>query len=378
MNATLNPLVSQLLGVDSKPCLSLYLTTHRTQPERRDDPTHFRVLVRTLADSLESAYTPAQVASIMEPFNALAKDESFWNQRKEGIALFRTPDMFVAQHLDRPVPDLAIVANSFHLKPLLRLLQTTDRYHVLTLTSERVRLYVGDRDGLSEVDLGPNVPLTIDEVLGRELGERHFTRSNSGNTPRSVPHSTIHDEEELDLERFFRIIDRSIMLHASQPSGLPVILVGLPEQVSTFMRVRHNPNVLLESVGTYPESLGMKELVERSWSIMEPYVQRQSKALVAHYHEHAAHTRGLERIDEIAPAAFAGRVDTLMVEANRQVPGSLDHVHERVVFDDLAQPDINDVLDELAMLVLRKGGKVLVLPTEHMPTTSAAAAILRY
>jgi len=363
MNATMNPLVRQLLGVDSKPCLSLYMSAHRTQPERRDDPTHFRVLVRTLADALEKDHTAAQIASIMEPFNELAKDETFWNQRKEGIAMFRTPDMFVTYHLDRPVPDVAIVANSFHIKPLLRLLETTDRYHVLTLTSERVRLYVGDRDGLSEVDLGPDVPLTINEVLGRELSERHFTRSNSGNTPRSVPHSTIHDEEEIDLKRFFRIVDRSIMVHASQPSGLPLILVGLPEQVSTFMRVRHNPNVLLESVGVYPESLGMKELVERSWSIMEPYVQQQSKDQIASYLDHAAHRRGIDRPDDISDAAVQGRIETLMVEANRHVPGA---------------PDINEVLDELAMLVLRKGGKVLVLPTEHMPTTSGAAAILRY
>ncbi|CAN5517001.1 hypothetical protein BH10BAC6_BH10BAC6_05740 [soil metagenome] len=378
MNATMNPLVSQLLGVDSKPCLSLYLATHRTQPERRDDPTHFRVLVRTLAESLEKDHTSTQITSIMEPFNALVDDEAFWNQRKEGIAMFRTPEMFVTHHLDRPVPDLAIVAHSFHLKPLLRLLETTDRYHVLTLTSERVRLYVGDRDGLSEVHLGPDVPLTINKVLGSELSERHFTRSNSGNTPRSIPHSTIHDEEEIDLERFFRIVDRSITQHASHPSGLPLILVGLPEQVSTFMRVKHNPNVLLESVATFPESLDMKELVERSWSIMEPYIQRQSMNLIANYHEHAAHARGLEHINDIAAAAFAGRIDTLMVDANRQVAGALDLTRECAVYNDAAQPAISDVLDELALLVMRKGGKVLVLSTEHMPTTSPAAAILRY
>lgn len=378
MNATLNPLVRELLDVDSKPCLSLYVATHRTQPERRDDPTHFRVLVRTLTESLEKDYTPVQITSIMEPFNALLNDEAFWNQRKEGIAMFRTSDMFVTHHLDRPVPDLAIVANSFHLKPLLRLLETTDRYHVLTLTSERVRLYVGDRDGLSEVHLGPDVPLTINEALGRELGERHFTRSNSGNTPRSIPHTTIHDEEEIDLERFFRIVDRSVIQHASHPSGLPVILVGLPEQVSTFMRVKHNPNVLLESVGTFPESLDMKALVERSWSIMEPYIQRQSKHLIDNYHEHAAHARGLDHINDIATAAFAGRVETLMVDANKQVAGALDLTHERVDYDSTAQPASGDVLDELALLVMQKGGKVLVLSTEHMPTTSAAAAILRY
>jgi fibrillarin-like rRNA methylase len=68
----------------------------------------------------------------------------------------------------------------------------------------------------------------------------------------------------------------------------------------------------------------------------------------------------------------------LFVEDNRQVPGKIDENTGNVVFDDLAQPDINDVLDDIARLVLKKGGTVIVLPTNYMPTSTGAAAILRY
>jgi fibrillarin-like rRNA methylase len=71
-------------------------------------------------------------------------------------------------------------------------------------------------------------------------------------------------------------------------------------------------------------------------------------------------------------------VQTLFVEDNRQVPGKIDENTGNVVFDDLAQPDINDVLDDIARLVLKKGGTVIVLPTNYMPTSTGAAAILRY
>ncbi|HLP29437.1 MAG TPA: hypothetical protein VK147_12410 [Candidatus Didemnitutus sp.] len=378
MYANHNPLVHQLLNVTDKPCLSLYLSAHRTQPERRDDPTRYRVLVRRLSDSLASAYTPEEVQTLMAPFVELAHDEVFWNDRKEGIAIFRSPGMFVTQHLDRPVPDLAIVADTFHMKPLLRILQTLERYHVLTLTRERAQLFVGDRDGLSEVDLGPDVPMTIEQALGHELTERHFSRSNSGGTPRSVGHSTTSDEIEIDTERFFRVIDKVVSDHASKPTGLPVVVVGLKEHLGEFYRVRHNPNVLLEGVAVHPDGISHKELVKRAWAVVSPYVTKESTRFVDMYHEAASKELGIDHVVPMSHAAIEGRVAALLVEATRQVPGKIDQATGEIIFDDLDQPDINDVLDDLAMIVLRKGGKVLVLPTEHMPTATGAAAVLRY
>jgi hypothetical protein len=378
MYAANNPLVEQLLTVETAPRLSLYLNTHRTQPERRDDPVRYRALVRRLTESLEAAYDAATVESLIAPFKELSNDETFWNARKEGMAVFCAPGFFSAQHLDRPVPDLAIVADSFHVKPLLRIVQTLERYHVLAITRERVRVFVGDRDGLELLDLGPEVPLTIDEVLGADHTERHFTTSNSGGTPRTIAHSTTRDEVELDTERFFRAIDRIITEHVSRNSGLPMILAGLADQISVFQKVRKNPNILLEGIAGHPDGISHKELVRRAWAIIEPYVQADSKRAIESYHEAASKELGMDDVVPISHAATEGRVATLLVEATRQVPGKIDPATGDVVFDDLDQPDINDVLDDLAVLVLRKGGKVLVLPTEHMPTATGAAAVLRY
>ncbi len=378
MYASHNPLVEQLLSVTTKPCLSLYLSTHSTQPERRDDPTRYRVLVRRLSDSLASAYTAEEVQALIAPFIELAQDETFWNARKEGVAVFCAPGFFTAQHLDRPVPDIAIVADTFHMKPLLRILQTLERYNVLTLTRERARLFVGDRDGLSEVDLGPDAPMTIESALGYELTERHFTRSNSGGTPRSVGHSTTSDEIEIDTERFFRAVDKFITENVSRSGGLPVVVVGLPEQLGEFFRVKHNPNVLLEGVTVHPDGISHKELVKRAWDVVVPYVTKESTRFVDMYYEAASRELGLDHVVPLTHAAVEGRVAALLVEATRQVPGKIDQATGEITFDDLDQPDINDVLDDLAMIVLRKGGKVLVLPTEHMPTASGAAAVLRY
>lgn len=378
MQPTQSPIIEQLLNVSVKPCLSLYMVAHRTQPERRDDQTRYRALMRQLEDSLATGVQESLAQTLMAPFRELEGDEAFWNSRKEGIAVFSAPGFFEAHHLERGVPELAVVADSFHVKPLLRVLQTLDTYHVLTLTREHVALYVGDRDGLTNVDLGPNAPFSINDVLGEELTTRNVSRSSSGGAFRVVAHSTAEDEKERDTERFFRAIDRSIMEYASQPTGLPLILVGLPQHLSVFHQVMHNPNVLLEGVTVHPDGLPHKELVRRSWEVMEPYITKNSRALIDSYHEAAAKELGLDHVVPIATAASEGRVATLLVEANRQLPGKVDAGTGDIVFDDLNQFDVNDLLDDIATIVLRKGGRVLVLASEHMPTSSGAAAVLRY
>ena len=45
---------------------------------------------------------------------------------------------------------------------------------------------------------------------------------------------------------------------------------------------------------------------------------------------------------------------------------------------DLSDPEMDDVLDDLAELVLRMKGDVVVVPAERMPSTTGAVAIYRY
>ncbi|GMV53690.1 MAG: hypothetical protein D8M52_09445 [Chlorobi bacterium] len=370
--------IQQLLSAQSGPCMSVYVHTHRTQPERRDDPARYRAMVRRLNESLHRAYLPEKIEEYLAPFHALLEDEDFWNARKEGIAVFSSPGFFHAEHLERPVPDTAVVAKSFHVKPLLRIMQTLTRYNVVTLTRDRIHVYEGDRLGLTELDLGPDVPLTLEAALGAEKTEQQTAHVTVGGSAQAVSSTSRQDEIDNDTERFYRIVDRELLNHVSHNSGLPLILVGLAKQIGIFQRVRKNPNVLLESVEVHPEGIAHKELVHRAWEIIEPYTTSYSKRLIEDYHTAAVRGLGADQIADIAKAAAEGRVAQLFVEASRQIPGTVDPVTGNIAFDDIDQPDINDALDDLAVLVLRKGGKVHVLESEHMPAVTGAAAVLRF
>jgi hypothetical protein len=80
----------------------------------------------------------------------------------------------------------------------------------------------------------------------------------------------------------------------------------------------------------------------------------------------------------VAESAVAGRVATLLIEAERHVAGRIDPASGRIEYGDLAHPEIDDVLDDLGQLVLNKGGQVVIVPAERMPSQTGIAGIYRF
>jgi len=365
------------------PCLSLYQPTHRHRPENQQDPIRFQNLVKALEESLLQKYPKREIRTLLDPFLALAEDRDFWEHTLDGLAVLGARGMFRAYRLQQPVTELAIVADSFHTKPLLRMLQSADRYQVLGLSRQEIKLFEGNRDALDEIDPAPGVPRTITEALGEELTEPHQTVASYGGGGGS--HSAMHhghggknSEVDIDAERFFRAVDRGILEHHSRPSALPLILATLPEHRELFHLVSHNPFLMVEGIDIHPDALPTDELRQRAWQVIEPHYLERLAALVEEFGRAKAKDLGEEDVVRVAKAVVAGRVATLLIEADRQIPGRIDAETGDIQFADSTDPEVDEVLDDLGELTLKMGGQVVIVPAERMPTKTGIAAIYRY
>jgi hypothetical protein len=162
--------LTKLVAVHEPPCISLYQPTHRRHPENQQDPIRYRNLLVEIENALREKYPTRKVRTLMERFQSLARDDRFWNHRTDGLAIFGSPDRFELYELQRAVPELVIVADSFHTKPLIRILQSADRYQILCLNRREAKLYEGNRDALDAIEL-TDFPSTITAALGDELTE---------------------------------------------------------------------------------------------------------------------------------------------------------------------------------------------------------------
>jgi hypothetical protein len=382
---TLDENYRQELLVDcDPPCLSLYQATHRHHPANQQDPIRFRNLVKALEESLLQQWPESEVQPLLEQFRSLADDGDFWNNTHDGLAVLAAKDMFRVYRLQRPVAEMAVVANSFHLKPLMRILQTTDRYHVLGLNRQEIKLFEGNRDVIDEIELDQGVPRTITEALGEELTEPHQTVASyggvgQGHSPMHHGHGGGESEVDSDSERFFRAVDRAILEYHSRPSGLPLVLAALPEHHRMFHDVSHNPFLLPESIDVHPDALSsIEELRQRAWQLIEPRYVARLTALAEAFGNATSNGLGDDELAHVAKAVVNGRVATLLIEARREVPGRINVSNGDIELGYLGDPEVDDVLDDLGALAMKKGAEVVVIPTEQMPTKTGVAAIYRY
>jgi hypothetical protein len=372
------------LLVDAKPpCLSLYQPTHRNHPANRQDPIRFRNLVKELERSLEARYAADDIAQVMAPLHALADDPDFWQQTLDGLAVFAAPGVFRHFETQRPLAELAVVADSFHTKPLWRLLQSLERYQVLCISRQAVRLYEGTRDALDEVPLATGVPRTAVDAIGEEQSEPHHTVASYGGTGAGTGamhhgHGEKSDEVDQDTERFFRAVDRAVLEHHSRTSGLSLVLAALPEHHALFHKVSRNPQLLDAGITANPDAIPHDELRERAWQCFEPAYREQLTALGDSFAGARARGLGSDDLAQVAAAASAGRVETLLIESERQIPGRIDAATGQVQLADMDDPTVDDLLDDLGEIISRMGGKVMVLPRDLMPGETGVAATYRF
>lgn len=380
-------LLAELLTDRDGPCLSVLLPTERAFPASQQNPVRLRNLIREAAARFDAG-SAVHAEALLAPLRELADDDLFWRHPADGLALYSAPGYWRAIRTPGPLPERAMVNASFLTKPLLRFLQD-GRFQVLALSRTRIALYEGDGRMLRAIEPPPGVPRTLEDALGTEIRERDADnyaydgpggRGKEGSRVAGGSRAGSNAQaQDKDTERFFRAVDRAVSEHLSSRSRLPLVLAALPEHQSLYRRVSDNALLAAQGIELNPDALSADELRSQAAAALRPQFEARVRALCDRYGAAQGAGRGDDRLQEIAVAAAAGRVDCLLMEAERQVPGRFDPASGAFIASSEAdEPGAEDLLDEIAERVLKLGGEVIVLSREEMPSPTGLAAIYRY
>ena len=350
--------LSTVIAATETPCVSIYQPTHRRHPDNAQDSIRFKNLVKQVEESLNRSYAVREVRSLLEPLHRLQDDADFWNHTLDGLAVLASPARFDVFTVARSVHELAVVAGTFHIKPLLRYVQSADRFQVLALAEDKLALFEGNRYSLD--------PIPLPRISGA-------SRPPAASDPRA---ETVVGE---GMAGHFRAIDRAVTEQISKPANVPLVLAALSENVTPFRAVASNPFLIADSIsGIDPFSLTADDLRARAWAVIEPHYLARLARFSEDFGMAVSRNLGTGDLSDAARAAVAGRVSTLLVDAEQVQPGKIDPSTGAIQADELADPTVDDKLDDLAELVLKMGGMVVVVPSESMPTKSGLAAIFRH
>jgi hypothetical protein len=379
--------LSELVTAAPNPGVSIFLTTHVRGDEIRQDPVVLKNLVGQARQRLLSMGLAASEAdTLLAPALALADDSRFWQHRSHGLAVFLSRDM--ARHLTMPISlrEAVAVGPGFRIRPLLPLLATGGDFHVLTVTEGRIRLFDASRFAMTEVrDTG------LPKSLGEGFGEPDYENPVQA-SPVARPHiGTVHIShaqvygESPPEWRKTQLLESVRRLAAAVDRRLaagraPVVVIANAEIGGHLQKFATLGPLLAGVVDVNPEALDEVRLHEAAYAVVRPRFEaihrsaaERLTALLGSHDPRAAIT-----IEEVARAAYQGRIDTLLIAEGQTVWGRYDEGTEQVLTCDGLAATGEDLLDAVAAKTLRHGGELHVFPQTQMPDSAVVGAVLRY
>ncbi len=371
-----------LMEESGSACVSLYLPTHRAGAETQQDPIRFKNLLKQAEERLmTNGLRRADAGGILGPAQRLLKDATFWQHQSDGLAVFASRGTFRHFRLPFQFNELVVVTDRFHIKPLLTLLSGDGRFYILAFSKNQVRLLLGTRFSVTEVNL-ESLPTSLVDALGFEEREKQlqfhvaaqgaaiFHGHGGGGTDEAV--------HKKDLLRYFRRIDKGLQ-DVVRAERVPLVLAGVDYLLPIYREANTYAELVPEGVEGNPDGLSAADLHGKAWAILRPHFAKEQQRAAAQFQELAGTERASRDLQRIVPAACQGRVDSLFVAVGVQQWGRFEADAGDVVVHDSHEPGDQDLLDLAAVQTLVHAGEVYAVEAGQVPDSgSPVAAVFRY
>jgi len=378
--------LKSLSQVKERAAVSLYLPTHRAGSDVRENHIRFKNRVQEATQLLEARdMDPKAIDALLAPAQKLIDDNEFWQQQADGLAMFLSEGESQRYRVPLAFDELTVVANRYHLKPLMSMLSGDGRFYVLTASINKARLFEATRGGISEVELPEDTPTSMDYATRFDDPEKSPQQHSTGGGERGAnrPDSTYHgtgagddDKSERTL-RYLKMLETGVTDTINEGNA-PLLFAGVERIFSYYQEANHYNHLLDDFVSGNPDEWDEDEVHEKAWEIMEGHFDKTKQEAMQNY-KAVAHTETSSAdLEDIVKNAVDARIDMLIVGVGEQVWGSYDADTRKLERHDEKQPDDEDLLDLAAVQTLMNGGTVYAVPAEHVPDGGSAVATYRW
>lgn len=367
------------------PCISLYMPTQKGREKAKENAIRFKNLLAEAEALLEKAGQDVQSRKdLLGPAKKLVDESIFWANQSDGFAYFLSPSFSRYYRLPVEFNDLAAVRESFHTKPLFRMLAVDGQFYVLALSQKDARLLWGTLGSIEELDLS-NMVEKFKEEFGDEFPEQqlqfHTGAPAAGSTRSAVFFGHGGEIDSIQQERllkYFRFIDRELNEMLNEKSA-PLILACVDYLLPLYREVSRYPLLFEKGIKGNPENTRKGELHGKALDLVMPYFQQKQEEAKSRYRELAGTGKTSNNLSEIVPASFHGRISDLFVTVGTWQWGSYDPESEKVdISDRFVDVKSEDLIDLSAAETFLNNGNIYVLSREQMPDSGLVAALYRW
>lgn len=366
--------LDELVMHRAKASVTIYMPMELASVDSQANRIRFKNLVKRAAELADSADEAPSLGTL----EGLLEKESVWRDPAAGLACFYSPLGVRALRLPIAPEPLAVVADRFHLRPLLSIVGEPGRFYVLAISRNATRLLEVNRDQVRRVE-APEMPDSIDATLpAEEHGKQLQYHSSGGDAAIYHGQGAGEHREAEDVRRFLAGAD--VGLRKAVPDGeSPLVLAGVTELTSMFRELGQHRNTASQSVEGNVDRVSDIALAEQARPFADVSL-RMARLRAIERIEELSHTdQVVTALEHVVPAAVEGRVDTLFIAKDDRCWGSFDARTRRTTIDAKQSETNVDLLDLAAVRTFDQGGAVFIVDAPEMPELGThAAALLRY
>lgn len=360
--------IEQLAAYRGSPALSLYVpTTPLTQQAQADRIELKNLLKSALAEIEETGAAKRGVRAIEDAIAAIIGDDDFWAEQANSLAIFATPETIRTFRLPNRLAALVEVSDRFHLKPLLRSVTFPHHAYLLAISMGAVRLIEVSADLPPHEIKVPGLPRDAAQALGRRS---HTERSGNMMSGEST-------SEHASMARYCRAVDQALRPVLSGHER-PLILVAAEPLASIYRSVCSYPHLAAEGIPGSADHTSDHQLATAARAVLDGLYAREVADIASLYTIRADQGRATGDIATAARAATFGAIDSLIVDMDADMPGTVADDDGAVAFAAKADGVNYSVTDEITRRALRSGARVVAARAADIPGGGALAAILRY
>lgn len=349
-------LVAELLRATGHPALSVLLPT--TPAAVMSEPD--RAVLRGLLDTARRRLQAHDVADADELADAVAElaQECANQPTASGLALYAAlGGIQVSVRLPVPVAARVVVDPTFATRDLVRAMHRTPRHAILVLGSRQASLLHGAGDQLRPAG-GGRFPMQAVRDRRRDPARPGLARA--------------------DAAAFWRNVDAALGAHLRlHPS--PLVLAGSARTVSGFTAISRHLDRLAGTIEADLVHESVPMLAARARPVLERYLHSRQDEALALLDERAGTEHAVSGLAAAWFAARHERPEMLVVDDSLTVPARLSEDGDLIEpAQDPTAPDvIDDLVDELIELVLRRGGWIALARPGTLADHDGVALTLR-
>lgn len=357
-----------LRHVRNDACVSIYLKTTPLSQDAGSGRIEIANLFKTATEQLEAnGFDKRRLASLSEHIDDIREDEEFWRMQANSLVILATPDSIKTYRLANGLAPNVMVSDRFHLNPLMRALTFPNAAYVLQISENLVRL----------IEASPNLEPADVRLSDLPNGAADALRKTTLND--RAPSGRIQGTEgqNVRLIQYARKVD-AILRRSLTGRDTPLILAAADRMAAIYRSINHYPNLVDEHIAHATDRTTNEELALTARAILDRLNAAKVLDIRQRYEARANDDLAISDLSDAARAATFGAIDTLLVDFDADLPGTIDEQTGVLSLASKATPSTYDVVDEIAARTLATGGHVLSVRASDMPTASPAAAILRY